>query len=215
MNKKQIKLIETKGDVQFYEDESGKLFQKLGSEPIEEVVNGDIVYRQIEKLDNYSIEYNLNGVYGYSIVSNSTGVRLEDRIWSLDNAISIAESFQEADDIAAEKEKMKALLDKAERLGWSVDNEDNNSFISFQKYSPAGQDCSFEIEKTEDICDFVKSISDYYENFDVSYETYLWLDNTGHGINGAPYDMKDVYEDMEWYEQQIKTLSEALETIIY
>ena len=37
----------------------------------------------------------------------------------------------------------------------------------------------------------------YYENFDVSEEAYYWLDDSGHGKNGAPYDMKDVYEDME------------------
>ena len=28
-------------------------------------------------------------------------------------------------------------------------------------------------------------------------EAYIWLDDSGHGKNGAPHDMKDVYEDME------------------
>lgn len=29
----------------------------------------------------------------------------------------------------------------------------------------------------------------------------MWLDNEGHGTNGTPYDMKDVYEDMEACEE--------------
>ena len=49
-----------------------------------------------------------------------------------------------------------------------------------------------------------------YDNYDCSYEAYLWLDNTGHGTNGAPYDMKDVYEDMEACEKMIFELWESL-----
>ena len=41
------------------------------------------------------------------------------------------------------------------------------------------------------------NLRDYINDFDVSYEAYLWLDDTGHGRNGAPYEMIDVYEDME------------------
>ena len=36
----------------------------------------------------------------------------------------------------------------------------------------------------------------------------LWLDEFGHGKNGAPYDMKDVYEDFEWVKNRILTLVE-------
>ena len=45
-----------------------------------------------------------------------------------------------------------------------------------------------------------------YSDFDVSSETYLWLDNTGHGTNGAPYDMKDLYEDMDACQEMIMEL---------
>ena len=41
-------------------------------------------------------------------------------------------------------------------------------------------------------------------DYDVSYETYLWLDNTGHGKNGAPYELEDVLEDIKACEQYIK-----------
>lgn len=56
----------------------------------------------------------------------------------------------------------------------------------------------------------LNNIKDYYDNYDCSYEAYLWLDNTGHGTNGAPYDMKDVYEDMEACEEMTFELWKSL-----
>ena len=95
----------------------------------------------------------------------------------------------------------------AEKLGWNV-KVDGEWFL-FSKFSPAGQDFKVEIQASG-IDELVKKLSEYYESFDVSYETYLWLDSSGHGINGAPYDMKHLYEDMEACEQMIEDLSEAI-----
>lgn len=49
----------------------------------------------------------------------------------------------------------------------------------------------------EDLIDLAANIESTYSDFDVSEETYLWLDHSGHGQNGAPYDMRDCYNDME------------------
>ena len=103
--------------------------------------------------------------------------------------------------------RFEKIYEIAEREGWQVDcyyveNETKVCF-SFEKNSPAGQDFSFEVsvpnENDEDILyDNVEdAIYTYWEDFDVCYETYIWLDETGHGRNGAPYDMKDLYEDMQ------------------
>ena len=46
------------------------------------------------------------------------------------------------------------------------------------------------------------------------YETYLWLDSDGHGKNGAPYDMKDLYEDMEACREIIYELYEIVEAVM-
>ena len=43
-----------------------------------------------------------------------------------------------------------------------------------------------------------------------SYIIYLWLDETGHGRNGAPYDMIDIYNDMLECESIIEELIEEL-----
>lgn len=60
----------------------------------------------------------------------------------------------------------------------------------------------------------VDEIKNVLDNFDVSYETYLWLDESGHGKNGAPYDMRDLYEDMEAVEEMISKLYAAVSEAI-
>ena len=65
------------------------------------------------------------------------------------------------------------------------------------------------IEK-DDVDEFLNRIWEYYENYDVSYEAYIWLGEDGHGINGAPYDMKNLYEDMEACKENIKELYDTL-----
>lgn len=102
--------------------------------------------------------------------------------------------------------KFEQIIEIAEREGWQADYEysdekETEIFFSFNNYSPAGRDLSFEVyvpnDEDEDVVyeNVADAIADYWESFDVSYETYIWLDETGHGKNGAPYDMEDVYED--------------------
>lgn len=86
------------------------------------------------------------------------------------------------------------LIDRLGALEWHITDYKNGSFY-FGKYSPAGQDFGFEVEG-EDLEDLAHNIERFYDDYDVSYEAYLWLDEWGHGRNGAPYDMRDVYEDM-------------------
>lgn len=84
-----------------------------------------------------------------------------------------------------------------------ISEDDESAYVALSFFSPKGQDCSLSIEKGNNIECFCNNIYDYYDNFDVSFETYLWLDSDGHGSNGAPYDMKDVYEDMAWCQDKI------------
>ena len=104
---------------------------------------------------------------------------------------------------------MQKLIEKIEGLGWVVDKEDEEYRMS--RYSPAGQDFSFVVEAGEDTEAFIQNIKQAYDDYDVSEEAYLWLDDSGHGQRGAPYDMKDVYEDMEACEAMILELYQQLE----
>lgn len=81
----------------------------------------------------------------------------------------------------------KEILEKLESLDFKI--EIDEQCVTFYRASSAGQDFSFMVEHENDIDKLVKNIENYYENFDVSSETYLWLDEDGHGKNGAPHDM--------------------------
>ncbi len=90
--------------------------------------------------------------------------------------------------------KFKKFRKIAENLEWKVTVEGNYMYL--QKYSPAGQDFNLEIE-AQNMQEAVTELKNRCDNFDCSEEAYLWLDETGHGTNGAPYNMKELYEDME------------------
>ena len=117
--------------------------------------------------------------------------------------------------------RFEKIYEIAEREGWKVDycyvdEQETEVTFSFEKYSPAGQDFYFEVsvqnEDDEDTFyeNVAEAIDTYWEGFDVCYETYIWLDETGHGRNGAPYDMKDLYEDMQACADMIHDLWLAL-----
>lgn len=103
----------------------------------------------------------------------------------------------------------KKLTKAIEAAGFSIYHDDGNVY-DFGKYSSAGQDFHFCIDTDEDLGNFLMNILEYYNGFDVSEEAYLWLDDTGHGRNGAPYDMRDVYEDMEECQEFIYELYEIV-----
>ena len=116
--------------------------------------------------------------------------------------------------------KFEKIYEIAEREGWQVDcyyvNNETEVCFTFEKYSPAGQDFYFSVSvpNEEDEDTFYDNVADaiytYWKDFDVCYETYIWLDETGHGRNGAPYDMKDLYEDTQACADMIHDLWLAL-----
>ncbi len=90
----------------------------------------------------------------------------------------------------------KKQIDAIEKIGFSVCIGEDN--INFQWCSPAGQDFNVEITLDEEkkAAELYNKILDYYMAYDPSEEAMLWLDPFGHGKNGAPYEMGDVYDDM-------------------
>ena len=94
----------------------------------------------------------------------------------------------------------KEITEIAESLNFNITiSEDVDVNISFAKTSSYGQDFNFEISVDKDASMFGiwRKLESYQNNFDVSSEAYLWLDERGHGKNGAPFEMIDVYNDME------------------
>lgn len=105
--------------------------------------------------------------------------------------------------------RLEYILEKAQSLDYKVEQEDGIVY-SLSTSSPFGQDCYVEIDSENDADMFINNLRNYADDFDVSYEAYLWLDETGHGKSGAPYDMRDVYEDMEWWKNAMTELADAL-----
>lgn len=100
------------------------------------------------------------------------------------------------------------LVTQIQEQGWSV--YENSNGLEMGKYSPQGQDFTFYIQTKGSFGDFCCDMINYIDDYDPSYEASLWLGDDGHGKNGAPYDMKDLYEDMEACENNMRELYDAL-----
>lgn len=112
------------------------------------------------------------------------------------------------------------IIDKitecAEANGWHVHTEkyrDTDLWLfEFSQYTKAGQDFNFSVEmRCADPDTLIKSVREYYENYDPDEEAYLWIGDDGHGKNGAPYRISDIVADMEDAESMVGTLLEAFE----
>ena len=105
------------------------------------------------------------------------------------------------------------ITEIAEILGWSVDffePQNSKTDVNFAKYTSYGQDFNFSVELEDDDMEaFIDNIHEYYENFDVDEEAYIWIGSDGHGKNGAPYHIADIVKDMEEAEAMMADLYEA------
>ena len=105
------------------------------------------------------------------------------------------------------------ITEIAEILGWSVDSsepQNGKTDVNFAQYTSYGQDFNFSVELEDDDMEaFIDNIHEYYENFDVDEEAYIWIGSDGHGKNGAPYHIADIVKDMEEAETMMADLYEA------
>lgn len=112
-----------------------------------------------------------------------------------------------------EQKLLDLIISIGQNKGWTVDFLDHDNKlvgVCFQRYSPAGQDFSMAIEITDnDPKEFLKNLSNYYENFYPDGEALNWCDKDGHGTNGAPKRLKDIIIDFEEIEKEIKELLEV------
>lgn len=100
-----------------------------------------------------------------------------------------------------EKQFIKIAVD----LGWTVHKYRYD--IELGQYTTFGQDFWFSVNRNED---YVKPVYEYYDSFDPDEEALLWVDDSGHGKNGAPYRLKDIITDMEEVEKELEKLYDAL-----
>ena len=92
----------------------------------------------------------------------------------------------------------------AELCGWKV-SIDNVDFEFEQMIGTKDFVFSIQCEERK-LQSFVIQLEKYLKNFDVDYETSLWIGKDGHGVNGAPYHIKDILEEMYLAKEQIAIL---------
>lgn len=99
---------------------------------------------------------------------------------------------------------------RAEELDWSVkwyEDVEEDTYVEFSKYSPAGEDFSFEVYY-EDESEIPDKVKEYYEGFDAEEHVMLWADSAGR--NGVPR-LRELIEDADAIEEMIRELVIALE----
>lgn len=98
----------------------------------------------------------------------------------------------------------KEIIEQLENEDFTVREYPKENYIEFQKYSDAGQDFSFiiDIDDNGKIQDIANSVYEYYDSYNPCEEALLWVDDEGHGKNGAP-DLEECIEDMKCCKQYI------------
>lgn len=114
---------------------------------------------------------------------------------------------------------MNDFLNFANELCWcyyTSDKHEDEVCVELEKFSPMGQDFIatlwFENDNEED---FIDKLKDYWQNFDPDEETARWIDDMGHGINGAPYNLQNVLIDMEDCKEMLRDLYIAFHNKAY
>ena len=90
-----------------------------------------------------------------------------------------------------------------EEQGWSV--EDCGDSVELGKYSPAGEDFSFRVEKE----DFTEHVQEYAADFDQDEHIEMWIEARHNGVRGVP-SARELVKDAEAIDQMLRDLAAAL-----
>lgn len=88
------------------------------------------------------------------------------------------------------------------------ERQDDDFVIEFGQYTPLGEDWNVCLFYDGTYNNFKNKLTEYSENFDIDEEAEIWIENRGK--NGIPDSIKDLVEDAEWKQKQLKELSEVL-----
>lgn len=107
-----------------------------------------------------------------------------------------------------EIKKITKILENKDFSVSSNTKQGNDYVIEFGQYTPLGEDWFVVLFYNGTYNNFKDSLIEYYNNFDIDEEAEIWVNNRGK--NGVPNSIKDLVEDAEWKQEQLKQLSESL-----
>lgn len=113
------------------------------------------------------------------------------------------------------KKAFEEIVRLAKEIGWDTttdeDKTENYSVFTFTLIKPYQLDFSFSVEaENNSVYSLLDNLAHYLSAYDVSKETYLRLDEQGHGKKGYPYDMEEVLKIFNYREEEIEKLVEYL-----
>lgn len=115
---------------------------------------------------------------------------------------------------------MNEFLEYAEEMDWrysaSEYPDNGETCVELQRSSPQDQDFIVTIWfETGNECDFADKLEEYWRDFDPSEEAVNWVGPDGHGMNGAPYDLQDIINDMVDCKEMLRELVVAFHNHAY
>lgn len=98
---------------------------------------------------------------------------------------------------------VRLLMSIAEEFDWNATYDGEG--LELEKYSSFGQDFICSIKGT-DAGALRDSLKSYIDDFDPDEEAIKWVGPDGHGVNGAPYRLRDIIADMDECLEMMKEL---------
>ena len=85
--------------------------------------------------------------------------------------------------------------------------QDEDGDITFQKFSPYGQDFNIELMKPLDYRDALDDLNTQLASYDVNEQAMMW-----YGANrGEPRDLQDLLDDMKWCKNKLQELTDSVD----
>lgn len=103
--------------------------------------------------------------------------------------------------------------EKAEALGWSIDEDKVCGVFTFRQGSPAGEDYSFDLYADDDFSDGVAAaVRRVYDDFDIDEHVGQFAEASVRGESGVP-KLSILVEDAKDIDDMLRTLADAFEDI--
>lgn len=96
--------------------------------------------------------------------------------------------------------RVKALCEK---LDWKVYEYEQD--VELEKYSPAGEDFFFCVDKK----DFIQNVIEYAEDFDADEHAEMWVENR-HSVKGVPQSIRTLIDDADAIKDMLLELANYL-----
>lgn len=93
--------------------------------------------------------------------------------------------------------RMKRICEK---LDWKVN--EYNTDVELEKYSPAGEDFLFYVDKKN----IIKNITEYADDFDADEHAEMWVENM-HTVRGVPQSIRALINDADAIKEMLLELA--------